>query len=1018
MNNYEKLIRVLKEIFQLDQADLDFGIYRIMNQKRDEIEKFLTKDLLPQVRKSFEQYTSHDKSALQQELDKTIENAKGMGIDPETVPKVKELRDKMHGATDVVALENEVFSLLANFFRRYYKDGDFISMRRYKKDVYAIPYEGEEVKLHWANHDQYYIKSSEYFKNYSFKLSDDKKVTFELIEADTEQNNNKAQEGKERRFAVAKDKPVKEENGELKIFFTYEINSEKQDKLLEEAFSKIKMKIPQSYYDLLSLRPTEKNKNRTLLEKHLKDYTARNTFDYFIHKDLGGFLNRELDFYIKNEVLFIDDINTRDEAEFTKQLSKIKALKEVAQKIIAFLEQLENFQKKLWLKKKFVVETNYCITLDRVPEELYTDIITNKEQTDEWIKLFSIDEIRENKKEQAKLFDGDNIVPFTNPLTIEFLKANPYLVLDTAFFSDEFKTKLLASINNIDEQLDGLLIHSENFQGINLLSNRFKEQIKSVHIDPPYNTATSGFLYKNNYQHSSWVAMMENRVFQAERLIAENGTFQTHIDENEYENLFQIFKQTNLTNAGTIIWDKRNPMNGGSGVANQHEYVVCFNKGIFPVYRRNKTILEMLGKAKELIKKEGGVSENVKKSFATWVNSNKELSGGEKAYRYLDNEGRIYQSVSLRAPEPRQDSKFHQPLLHPTTKKPCAMPPNGFSRTPETLSEMVKRGEILFGEDETTQPRQKAFLTEESKRQLSSLLQDAKKGKAFTDQLGVEFPYCHPVSLYEELIGISSLEKDEIMLDFFAGSGTSGHAVVNLNRDDEGKRKYILIEMGEYFDNVTKPRIQKVVYSKDWKDGKPVSREGISHCFKYIRLESYEDTLNNLELKRSKDQGAALLQSEHFGEEYLLSYMLDVETDGSASLLNTEWFTNPFDYKLKITRKNETKTIKVDLPETFNYLIGLVVETIDEMQGFKVITGKNLQDEKILVIWRNTVEKDNKTLDKFFLKQQYNTRDNEFDRIYVNGDNNLENLKIGDEKWKVVLIEEEFKKRMFDVKEF
>src|SRR5690606_2592083 len=107
---------------------------------------------------------------------------------------------------------------------------------------------------------------------------------------------------------------------------------------------------------------------RTLLEKHLNDYTARNSFDYFIHKDLGGFLRRELDFYIKNEVLYIDDINTDNEIAFSTQLAKIRALKEVAEKIIAFLEQLENFQKKLWLKKKFVVKSDYCITLDRIPE--------------------------------------------------------------------------------------------------------------------------------------------------------------------------------------------------------------------------------------------------------------------------------------------------------------------------------------------------------------------------------------------------------------------------------------------------------------------------------------------------------------------------------------------------------------------------------------------------------------------------------------------------------------------------
>src|SRR5690606_7324163 len=135
-----------------------------------------------------------------------------------------------------------------------------------------------------------------------------------------------------------------------------------------------------SHAALFDKAPTEKNKSRTLLEKHLNNFISRNTFDYFIHKDLGGFLRRELDFYIKNEVLFIDDIHTEEPAFFTAQLSKIKALKTVASKIIDFLAQIEDFQKKLWLKKKFVISTNYCITLDRIPEEYYPEILANQAQ--------------------------------------------------------------------------------------------------------------------------------------------------------------------------------------------------------------------------------------------------------------------------------------------------------------------------------------------------------------------------------------------------------------------------------------------------------------------------------------------------------------------------------------------------------------------------------------------------------------------------------------------------------------
>jgi adenine-specific DNA-methyltransferase len=127
-------------------------------------------------------------------------------VDPEQATKVKELRQKIvDSAVDVTALENEVFSHLTNFFRRYYSEGDFISLRRYKEGVYAIPYEGEEVKLHWANADQYYVKSTETFRDYTFMIAGGKRVRVHLVAATTEQDNNKAPANTERRFVLSAD---------------------------------------------------------------------------------------------------------------------------------------------------------------------------------------------------------------------------------------------------------------------------------------------------------------------------------------------------------------------------------------------------------------------------------------------------------------------------------------------------------------------------------------------------------------------------------------------------------------------------------------------------------------------------------------------------------------------------------------------------------------------------------------------------------------------------------------------
>jgi len=151
----------------------------------------------------------------------------------------------------------------------------------------------------------------------------------------------------------------------------------------------------------------------------------------------------------------------------------------------------------------------------------------------------------------------------------------------------------------------------------------------------------------------------------------------------------------------------------------------------------------------------------------------------------------------------------------------------------------------------------------------------------------------------------------------------------------------------------------------------------------------------------------------------MLSYMLDVESKGSPSLLNIEQFEDPFNYKLKISigSAGEAKPVNVDLVETFNYLIGLTVQHIDHIREFRIVQGTNPKGEKVLIIWRNLKEKSNEDLEEFFRRQEYNPRDMEFDLIYVNGDNNLENIKRPDETWKVRLIEEDFMRLMFDVED-
>jgi adenine-specific DNA-methyltransferase len=252
---------------------------------------------------------------------------------------------------------------------------------------------------------------------------------------------------------------------------------------------------------------------------------------------------------------------------------------------------------------------------------------------------------------------------------------------------------------------------------------------------------------------------------------------------------------------------------------------------------------------------------------------------------------------------------------------------------------------------------------------------------------------------------IETLSKNkEYILDYFVGSGTSCSVAQKMNR------KWIGIEMGGYFDSVLKIRLLHVLNGEQSGVSKEIGWKG-GGMFKYLNLESYDDTLNNLELRRTEKQ-KNLLNNEKFYEEYLLNYFLNLET--KESLLNKEEFRKPFDYQIKTTSNNEVKYTNVDLVETFNYLIGLIVESMQIIREYVVVTGTNLQDEYILIIWRDLDKHDNEALNEFFRTLQINPKDQEFDRIYVNGDNNLENLRTSEDNWKVVLIEEEFHRRMFE----
>lgn len=1010
MSKFNELVTKLREIFQIDRPELDFGLYRIINARADEINEYLEKRLKEKVEQALRTGNAANIEQLKEELKKAEQGAQALGVPADSVPKVQELKAKITQASSGNAEhENAVFSHLLTFLSRYYDNGDFISQRRYKGDTYAIPYAGEEVMLHWANKDQYYTKSGENFSNYSFKLEDGRLVHFRLVAADTAKDNRKDND-KERRFVLAEQKvttriddegdeyedeilPVEEvvktdaegnETKELIIRFEYKAmpKGSKQDKLVEAAVSAVLANgaMVSRWQGLSKREPTEKKPKRTLLEKHLTNYTTKNTADYFIHKNLGKFLRGELDFYIKNEVMHLDDVqNAEIFSDIEKNLRMIQCLRSIALDLIKFLAQLEDFQKKLWTKKKFVVSSHYCITLDRVPEVLYPAIVANEKQWQQWREIG----VWDSKK------NG----------TIENLKERKFLMLDTSLFDAEFSSMVLRGFENIENEISGLIINGDNVNALNLISPVISNKVSNIFIDPPYNTGEDGFSYKDKYQTSSWLSMIEQRLDVGMLTLSDDGVMFITIGDEEYESIASLVREKYGKNRffSTLIWEKKKKGSFLSGnVAKMKDYVLCISKNT--------------EKFNGLI---GQIATNTETYPCVNASNPREIRRIQPgiASKYKDPDFTLPKGSIISAG--KMDLVLHSDMVVSEGVLKAELVIEGNWRySQDSMTEYGIRNELYITQDRylrriVNEPRNKRMkdicfrLGTDGEADFKSIdLSNLNSSGWGTNEdaneelfnlFGFQYAstYPKPVKLVT-MMSAASRHKSGYWMDYFAGSGTTAHAIINLNRLDKEARKYILVEQGDYFNSIIKPRIQKAVFSSEWESGKPSSNQtGISHFLKVLKLESYEDALNNLELKKPKVD--LFDNNPELKDDYLLNYMLDVESRGS--LLSTDDFRKPFDYTMKIALDSAGafEEQKVDLVETFNYLIGLTVNHIDAQpeRGFVTVTGTLPSSQTCLVLWRDCEKIDYEGLNKLCDKLALNPADNEFDVVYINGDHNI-----------------------------
>ena len=1113
-----RFVDLLEDLFQLNQPELDFGLYRIVHARSKEIRAFMQNELATEIDAAFAGQANQSASqTLQTARQKVLDNLADDAFDAAGELKPQHHATKLgkefllaqqqaRDGAGPLANDAQIYDHLYRFFSRYYDKGDFMSKRYFVAEndqralPYAVPYDGREVLLHWANKDQYYIKSSEAFSNYSFDLTEAlrketerQKVTpgFDFgpetgaaplkvhlrLAAAAEGEHNNVKDSQERFYLIHPPAPVLLEtarNGaqELVIQFEYRPDPDKtgqagtwQQRRLAEAEAAVLQALaalPQAQTfkrGLEVLAATDKRPDRTLLAKYLGQFADRNTMDYFIHKNLGGFLRRELDFYIKNEIMRLDDIESSEAPRVEAYLSKLRVLRRIAKRIIDFLAQLEDFQKKLWLKKKFVVTTNYCFTLDRISEDLYSEIASNEAQRAEWIRLYSIDKIDGDLANQG----------YSTPLSVEFLVENKTLVVDTIHFTERFKNEVLSKQSNLDDSLNGLLLHSANPHALRLLGEKYKEKFDAVYIDPPYNTSENAFLYKNLYKHSSWATMIAEGIDLSTTVISGSGAILAAIDDTEYSNLKAVLENSygSENYVGTLAIEV-NPAGQNirpNAPARSHDYCHIFAKNA------DDTFFNL----RELTPDEvAEYDQTDKKGKYYWDNLRRRGGNSRPTDRpkqwfplYID-----YPNVRVPTMEWIEADKAYSVIdtIRASESEAWPIDPKGENRiwrtNPAGARKRIRDGDISVL---TKAGRHEVSLKSRmpTGKKPKTLWRDSRHSattygsKLLIDILGSGNMFSYPKSLNLVSDCISAwLPSDGAVLDFFGGSGTTAHAAISLNREDDGSRFFTLIEMGGYFYNTTIPRVKKAIYSSSWKDGNPKDRDGISYAFKYLDLESFEDSLNNLILPNESilTQHAAP-ESAPLRRDYTLHYWLNFETANSPSLLNVREFADPTAYKLKIKQPGSDVQVEkaVDLVETFNWLIGLHVALLDKPRTYAIdlqrepdpdlpddqhtrwqassiteaedgefwfrqvdghvltVPGDEASHERVLVVWRKLTGdagRDQAALEAWLVKAQINPRDTEYATIYINGSHALPSD--GSSGARLRMTEETFAQRMWE----
>ena len=666
----------------------------------------------------------------------------------------------------------ELFDKLYTFFKRYFSESGsiYFNYTPIYQNVYEKVYtDDDDVILFWKTHMLYYVKTDRLFNSLP--------VEFEGFKFFFDVSTLEHKKAMEKREIVYEFKE-KKSDGTI-VFNVYYSEKGRQTKIDEiiRACRKEGVKIDED-----------------ILLRAFRVFEKQSEVDYFINKNAREFLREQFNLWLYQYVF-------SGESEWTeKRIKQLQVLQNIAFKIIDFISQFEDELVKIWNKPKFVLNSNYVITLDRIASkdiQLVEKIVNHpkfEEQVKEWKELGIVDDT----------FSKNEI--FENTMVGKRLKEDyQHLPIDTKYFKD-LELEILSLFNDLDNALDGWLIKSENYQALNTILSKFREKVQTIYIDPPFNKEQDAdYFYNVKYKDATWITLLENRLWLAKDLLNKKGSIFVRCDDNG--NMYV-----------------RLLMNKIFGKQNFQNEIVIKTSGI-----QKEAKIKFLDATESLF----FYAKNQEDCFFKELYEERE-TGWQPFVHYpgiraQEKPWRVAFGVKLSPPEGRHWG-IKQELINLYLPKKLVRfrcKNCGYEHYEGKWEGCPKCGMNDFIPEIKNPPKK----VDSNWTNIQSYSQDP------------DFPTRNAEELIQRVFEATSNEG-ELVMDFFLGSGTAT-AVAHKMR-----RKWIGVEMGEHFYTKVLPRMKKVLSGEQSGISKQVNWQG-GGFFKYYELEQYEDTLRRMKYEDS-----------------------------------------------------------------------------------------------------------------------------------------------------------------------